>query len=123
MTQASTLNTTNDNFKSFILGSGATEKKKDRDDNIEAIPERDDNDLNSRSVESGDEREKQREGQSPDEARRSPKRDSARTETERRQATKGAAPSRSRANLADLEINPQAAARSRSSSAMRAAST
>ena len=60
MTQASTLNTTNDNFKSFILGSGATEKKKDRDDNIEAIPERDDNDLNSRSVESGDEREKQR---------------------------------------------------------------
>ena len=61
MTQASTLNTTNDNFKSFILGSGATEKKKDRDDNIEAIPERDDNDLNSRSVESGDEREKQRE--------------------------------------------------------------
>ena len=41
----STLNTTNDNFKSFIMGSSATDKAQRNDDGIEAIPEKPD--LNS----------------------------------------------------------------------------
>ena len=51
---ASTLNTTNDNYKSFIIGSGATEKNKRNEAGMDTVPERDD--MNSRSMESGDEK-------------------------------------------------------------------
>ena len=55
MIRASTLNSTNDNFQSFLLGSNSIDKRRTLDDSIEAIPERED--LYSKSLESGERNE------------------------------------------------------------------